>query len=382
MADNFALEATVTAGRTIATDQIGSVDFPRGKLVHGADGVNDGDVSKANPLPIGGNTAADGSGTLVPLLVDAAGNLQIDVISAPTTAVTGTFWQATQPVSAASLPLPSGAATAAKQPALGTAGTASSDVLTVQGIASMTALKVDGSAVTQPVSDGGGSLTVDGTVAVTGTFWQATQPVSLASVPSHDVTNAGTFATQAAQSGTWNIGTVTTVTTCSTVTTVSTLTGSGIAHDAADSGNPHKIGAKATAALSGATLVSAGDRTDLYAGVDGVQITRPHCNLEDVVSGNASNTDGTSTSLIAAQGAGVKTYLTAIILTNTSASNIYVEIKDNTTVKLTIPVPANSGAVVTLPVPLGGTANTAWNFDPSTSATTVYCSAVGFKSKV
>lgn len=69
-------------------------------------------------------------------------------------------------VSAASLPLPTGAATAAKQPALGTAGTASADVITVQGIASMTALKVDGSAVTQPVSDAGGSLTVDGTVAV------------------------------------------------------------------------------------------------------------------------------------------------------------------------------------------------------------------------
>lgn len=48
--------------------------------------------------------------------------------------------------------LPTGASTSAKQPALGTAGTASTDVITVQGIASMTALKVDGSAVTQPVS--------------------------------------------------------------------------------------------------------------------------------------------------------------------------------------------------------------------------------------
>lgn len=54
--------------------------------------------------------------------------------------------------------LPTGAATAAKQPALGTAGTASADVITVQGIASMTALKVDGSAVTQPVS---GSVTAN-----------------------------------------------------------------------------------------------------------------------------------------------------------------------------------------------------------------------------
>jgi hypothetical protein len=66
---------------------------------------------------------------------------------------------------------------------------------------------------------------VSGTVAVTGTFWQTTQPVSLAtwagltdaelrasavpvslaSVPSHAVTNAGTFAVQAAQSGSWTV---------------------------------------------------------------------------------------------------------------------------------------------------------------------------------
>lgn len=53
---------------------------------------------------------------------------------------------------------------------IGTAGTPSSNVQTVQGIASMTALKVDPSGVTSPVS--------------------------LASVPSHAVTNAGTFAVQ------------------------------------------------------------------------------------------------------------------------------------------------------------------------------------------
>lgn len=48
--------------------------------------------------------------------------------------------------------LPTGAATAAKQPALGVAGTPSADVISIQGIASMTAVKVDGSAVTQPIS--------------------------------------------------------------------------------------------------------------------------------------------------------------------------------------------------------------------------------------
>jgi hypothetical protein len=73
----------------------------------------------------------------------------------------------------------------------------------------------------------GHNVTIDNAnIAVTGTFWQATQPVSLAAVPSHEVTNAGTFPVQAAQSGTWNVGTVTT---CSTVTNVSQLGGQAIA---------------------------------------------------------------------------------------------------------------------------------------------------------
>ncbi len=155
-----------------------------------------------------------------------------------------------------------------------------------------------------------------------------------------------------------------------------------VASDSTDSGNPVKIGAKAETSLSTITLVADGDRTDLYAGVDGVLITRPHCNLEDIVTGNASNTDGTSTSCIASSGSGVKTYLTSVVLTNTSASNIYVEIKDGSTAKLTLPVPANGGVVFNPAVPIPGTAATAWNFDPSAATTTVYCSMVGFKSRV
>ena len=44
------------------------------------------------------------AGLPVSLLSDADGHLQVDVLAAPSTAVTGTFWQATQPVSLASLP--------------------------------------------------------------------------------------------------------------------------------------------------------------------------------------------------------------------------------------------------------------------------------------
>lgn len=110
------------------------------------------------------------------------------------------------------------------------------------------------------IDDNGGSITVDGTVAVTGTFWQATQPVSIAasvavtgpltdtqlratavpvsiaSVPSHAVTNAGTFAVQVSSSlptGSNTIGAVNIAAaqTLATVTTVGTVTTCNLASD-------------------------------------------------------------------------------------------------------------------------------------------------------
>lgn len=138
-------------------------------------------VSAASlPLPSGASTAANqatGNATLsaisgqIPATLDVSGNLKVheqgtatvsgtvtaNVQGGNATAVKVDGSAVTQPVSAAALPLPSGAATSAKQPALGIAGTPSSDVITIQGAAGMTALKVDGSATTQPVS---GSVSV------------------------------------------------------------------------------------------------------------------------------------------------------------------------------------------------------------------------------
>jgi hypothetical protein len=89
--------------------------------------------------------------------------------------VTGTFFQATQPVSAAALPLPAGAATEA----------------TLAGAAKDATVAKDG-------TDGAAPPVIPGTgirgwlrsiydrlasVAVTGVFWQATQPVSAAALP-------------------------------------------------------------------------------------------------------------------------------------------------------------------------------------------------------
>lgn len=121
---------------------------------------------------------------------------------------------ATLPISAASLPLPTGASTAAKQPALGTAGSASADVISVQGVASMTALKVDGSGVTQPVSGTvtasqataaslKASVLIDGTsntVQISGT-----PSVTVSGYPPVMIISTNTLTTSASQSGTWTV---------------------------------------------------------------------------------------------------------------------------------------------------------------------------------
>lgn len=157
------------------------------------------------------------------------------------------------------------------------------------------------------------------------------------------------------------------------------------AHDAAIAGNPLRVGARAETALSGITLVSDGDTTDLYAGVDGVLITRPYCNLEDIVTATpVAITDGSSTSVIASQGAGVKFYLTSAIIANSSATDVTVNLRDGTAgaVKATFPVPAAGGVIHAFPVPLPFSADTAVAADPSAAASTITITLVGFKSKV
>lgn len=133
----------------------------------------------------------------VPVVLTAA---QITTLTPPTPqtdALTDTQLRATAvPVSVASIPTHAvtNAGTFAVQNTAATpAGTnniGDVDVLTVNGVAPAFGSGVRGATVQRV------TIATDDSVPVTGTFWQATQPVSLASVPSHAVTNAGTFATQ------------------------------------------------------------------------------------------------------------------------------------------------------------------------------------------
>jgi hypothetical protein len=139
--DTTSLDGKVTACNTGAV-VVSSSALPAGASTS----------AKQPALGTAGTASADvlsvqGIASMTPLVVDGSASTQPVSGTVTADAGSGTF-----AVSAVSLPLPAGAATAAKQPALGTAGTASADVLSVQGVASMTALVVDGSASTQPIS--------------------------------------------------------------------------------------------------------------------------------------------------------------------------------------------------------------------------------------
>ena len=132
-------------------------------------------------LTLNVDTSTHNSGDVLQVIyeVTAADPLTDTQLRASAVPVSGTFYQATQPVSAASLPLPSGASTLTEQQSQTTLlGTIDTDTGAIASSASSIDSKtptlvsgrvpVDPSGVTQPVS---------------GTFWQATQPVSAASLP-------------------------------------------------------------------------------------------------------------------------------------------------------------------------------------------------------
>lgn len=168
MADNVVLNSG-SGGATAAADDIGGVHHQRVKIEIGGDGT------AQDCLPISNGLDSTGTGVqavgLVGQLDDASTGTVTENQFAPiriserrALLVEGVASGTDIPVSAASLPLPTGASTAAKQPALGTAGSASADVITVQGVASMTPLQIADNGGNISIDDGGNTITVDGTV--------------------------------------------------------------------------------------------------------------------------------------------------------------------------------------------------------------------------
>lgn len=162
-----------------------------------------------------------------------------------------------------------------------------------------------------------------------------------------------------------------------------------VAHGTADAGEPVKIGAKVETSLKGITLEADGDRTNLYADSDGVQVMKLNTTGADFISEAVSNTDGNSTAFTNFS-AVANTYnnITSITVFRTDAgtSMAYIDFRDGTTgsVLWRMPLPAGGGSTLSLGgLPIFKTsANTALAFDVSSALTTVYISISGYQSKV
>lgn len=137
MADNTQLPVPSTSGDVIATDDISGVKYQRVKMTLGADGVNDGDVSSANPLPVeiqGALGTADTKALGTNLVDGDVGIVSNTVIHGKTTAGGGSFVDVkVNPSGALSVAvgesaLPTGAATEATLSAIQTLET------TMQGV--------------------------------------------------------------------------------------------------------------------------------------------------------------------------------------------------------------------------------------------------------
>ena len=377
MADNVAI--TAGSGTNIATDDIAGVHYQRMKLV-------DGTLDATTAIAAGGGVEA---GALrVTVASDSTGVLSVDDNGASLT-VDGTV-ASTQ----------SGTWSIRNQDGSGNNLTSalrgSERALSVQ--------LVDGSG-NQVTSFGGGTqYTEDGASAggETGTVFLGVRNDAATSKTSADGDFSAIATDSAGRVGIADLGGSVTVDGFTTVggaayvrltdgtNTVSVnanggleVTG-GVPHDSVDAGNPLKLGAKAESSITTVTNVADADRTDVYADINGVLITKDHVSYGDIIVTRATDTGGTSTAFTAfGATASQRNYITTITVYNSSTTNGFVDLRDGAagTVIYTIPLPALGGATISFQVPLRQpTVNTALCYDVSAAISTIYISAVGFKS--
>jgi len=388
MADNLAI--TQGTGTTIAADDIGGVLHQRVKLSQGADGAAT-DVSSSAPLNV---TLANTGANATPVVVDLGANNDVTV--------SGTVTAVAQPgVDIGDVTINNAAGASAVNIQDG------GNTITVDGTVTINAIPAgtnnigDVDVLTLPAIPAGTNnigdvdvLTVNGVAPAFGSGVRGATvqrvtiatddsvPVTIASVPSHAVTNAGTFATQ--ESGgaltalqimdDWDNG-------ASDGASVS----GDVAHGTADAGEPVKIGGKALSADP--TAEATGDRVNALFDLIGRQVMFPYSLKENLVSGaiTTAMTGTTSTSLIGAPGSGLYNYITQITVSNahgTVGTDIAIQDGSGGTTIYTIPAAAvYGGAVVTFPAPLKQpTSNTALYCANVTTGASTKVSASGFKS--
>jgi hypothetical protein len=280
--------------------------------------------ASALPLPSGAATEA----TLLSIDTKLTSPLSVTFTNS-TIAVT----QSTSPwaISAASLPLPTGAATEATLLSIDTkltnplpiSGTVTANLGTLNGAATST-LQTSGNASLVSIDSKLTSpLTVTGTVAFSNT--------TIA------VTNAGTFAVQATQAGTWNIGTL------STITNPVAVTGTFF-----QATQPVSIATMPTTPVTGPLTDAELRATPVpISGTVAISGTIP-------ISGTVTANQGTSPWVVSAASLPLPTGASTSAL-QTSGNASLVSIDSKLTSPLTVTGPLTDTQLRATPVPISGT---------------------------
>jgi hypothetical protein len=225
VADNVTADPG-TGGAVFATDDIGGVHYPITKITIGA--------LESQTLLTGGNGATDAGTVRVTVSSDSTGVLTVDGVAAENAPVSGNPVLVAGRYDVVPRTLGDGDVGAI---AVGVGG-----AIWARQVAATVPLGDGISNTANMATDEAGDFiaTAPFNYAYNGATWDRMLGDSTngllvnlgvnndVTVAAHDVTNAGTFAVQATQSGTWNIGTVTTVTTCSTVTNLAQLGGAAV----------------------------------------------------------------------------------------------------------------------------------------------------------
>jgi hypothetical protein len=139
------------------------------------------------------------------------------------------------------------------------------------------------------------------------------------------------------------------------------------AHDAVLAGNPVRLAGRAITANY--TAVATGDTADLITTLVGAQVIKPYTIPELEWAFTAALTLTTDVAVQTAAGAGLKRHVTLIQATNTGASAVDLLVRDGTTTRLQITIPAGQSVVMPLATGIPLTANTALNVQLSVAGT-------------
>jgi len=157
------------------------------------------------------------------------------------------------------------------------------------------------------------------------------------------------------------------------------------AHGGTTPTNPVPIAANVTTSLSALTPLANNLLTQLMATGDGRLIAVPWCAPEDQLATNpVALTTTSDVQLYAAQPAGVRIALIGLLVSNSSATDTEIIIKDGTTEigRVNASLSNRSSQPGSFPLPMKGTAATVMNVALSIAATTVRVTPFAYRTRL